>query len=98
MNYVEFTTKERRLSILRILYKLPERRTNQHVLRPVLKETEGKDALPETIENDMRFLALQGTVRLEELPSNVLLATLTPFGEQVATGVATASGIARFEG
>ncbi len=94
MNYTDFIAQDRRLATLRILHKLPERRANQFVLRSVLK-AHGYDELTETVENDVRFLARQNTVRFEELPGNVLLATLAPFGEQVATGVATASGIAR---
>lgn len=97
MSYAEHIAKDRRLAALRILHQLPERRANQFVLRRVLKEY-GYDELPETVENDMRFLARQNTVKIEELPGGVVLTKLTPFGEQVATGVATASGIARFEG
>ena len=94
MNYDDYVAQDRRLAALRILHKLPERRANQFVLRSVLKAS-GYDELPETVENDVRFLARQNTVQLEELPGGILLAKLSPFGEQVATGVATASGIAR---
>ena len=44
--------------------------------------------------NDLSFLRKQSCVRLEELPSGVIMAALTDLGDQAARGVVRIQGIA----
>jgi hypothetical protein len=81
------------LVILRILGGLSERRANQYVLRGALRSL-GYDELASTVGNDLAFLRKQGCVLLEDLPPDILLATLTDLGDQVARGVARIQGVA----
>ncbi|MDR2075629.1 MAG: hypothetical protein LBP61_01660 [Desulfovibrio sp.] len=92
-DYADFLAKDRRLVILRILRGIPERRANQYVMRSALRGM-GYDELVSTVSNDLAFLRKQGCVLLEELPPDILLATLTDLGDQAARGVVRIAGVA----
>lgn len=93
MNYAGFVTADRRLVLLRILLGLEDRRANQHVLRAALRG-EGYHELPDTVLNDISFLAGEGLVRKEALNVDITLATLTELGELAATGRKRLAGVA----
>ena len=93
MNYDDFVAQDRRLSILIFLCGLSERRANQFVLRTGLKQM-GYDELVPTVYNDVIFLSRQGLVTTEKLPGDILLATVTDYGDQVSRGVARVQGVA----
>jgi hypothetical protein len=92
-DYTDYVAQDRRLVILRILRGIPERRANQYVLRTTLR-SEAYDELVSTVTNDLSFLRKQGCVRLEELPSGVIVAVLTDLGDQAARGVVRSQGVA----
>jgi DNA-binding transcriptional ArsR family regulator len=92
--FPDYTSHCRRLDILRILRGLPERRTNQLSLRMSLRSFGGYEELVSTITNDLSFLRKQGLVLLEELPGDVVMATLTDLGDQAARGVTRIAGVA----
>ena len=93
-NYLKYVAQDRRLAVLIVLSRLPSRSANHFVLRMAVRGESGHYELPETIVNDLSFLAGQGLVLTEELPGDVVVATLTDFGEMVAKGTARASGVA----
>jgi hypothetical protein len=93
MSYDEYTARDRRLVILIVLSKLSERRANQYVMRSALRD-QGYDELVPTVVNDLAFLRKQGLVTIEELPSDMLLATITDLGDQAARGVVRIQGVA----
>ena len=92
-NYGDFVAQDRRLVILRILRGIQERRANQYVLRGALRSM-GYDEIVPTVANDLAFLGKQGLVRVEDLPPDILLATLTDLGDQAARGVIRIQGVA----
>jgi hypothetical protein len=93
VSYEDFVAKDRRLVILIVLSRLSERRANQYVLRSALKD-QGYDELVPTVVNDLAFLRKQGLVVIEDLPSDIQLATITDLGDQVARGVVRVQGVA----
>lgn len=93
MSYTDYVTQDRRLVILRILRGLESRRANHFVLRAALAE-HGYRELPETVYNDLRWLASQGLTFNEELAGGMLLALVTPLGEQTADGLVRVKGVA----
>lgn len=97
MSYSDYVTQDRRLVILRILRGLESRRANHYVLRTALGE-HGYKELPETIYNDLRWLAGQSLVGIEDLSGGIRLATVTALGEQVADGLVRVAGVATPQG
>lgn len=93
MSYAAYLAQDRRLVILRILRGLESRRANHFVLRAAL-QSHGYSELIETVHNDLTWLAGQGLLSTEELPGEVLLATLSPLGEQAADGLVRIKGVA----
>lgn len=92
--YAEIVTEDRRLVLLRILHGTPGNASNHYVLRTALGSL-GHKATSETVFNDIVWLGTQSLVLTEELDSDVLMATLTEMGEQVALGLVRAAGVAR---
>lgn len=97
MSYNDYVTEDRRLVILRILRGLESRRANHYVLRTALAE-HGYHELPTTIYNDLRWLAGQGLVDIEDLAGGIRLATVTALGEQTAEGLVRMAGVAAPQG
>ncbi|MDR1946610.1 MAG: hypothetical protein LBQ51_05530 [Desulfovibrio sp.] len=91
--YADFVAQDRRLVILRLLRGIESRRANQYVLRTACKSC-GYDELASTIVNDLAFLRREGLVLTEDLPPDILLATLTDLGDQAARGVVRIRGVA----
>jgi hypothetical protein len=93
VSYEDFVAQDRRLVILILLSRLSGRRANQYVLRSALKD-QGHDEIVPTVVNDLTYLRKQGLVTIEELPSDMLLATITDLGDQAARGVVRIQGVA----
>ncbi len=93
MMYADFLRKDMRLVLLRILLEMPSYRANSSVLSSMLHQL-GHSATRDQVKTELRWLAEQGLLTLEEVAS-VLVATLAERGQDVAEGRAVVDGIAK---
>lgn len=93
MSFADFSTADRRLTILRGLAASSGYRAAQFLLRRYCEQF-GHSASQDQIRTDLAWLREQGLIQLEE-PDGVFVATLTGRGGDVAGGLATVPGVAR---
>ena len=93
MSYADFLRADLRLVTLRILTELPSYRGNSSVLTNLLDKL-GHSATRDQVKTELRWLAEQGLLTLDEAGS-VLVATLTERGQDVAEGRARVDGVQR---
>lgn len=91
--YADFLRKDMRLVLLRILLEMPGYRANSSVLAGMLHQL-GHAATRDQVKTELRWLAEQGLITLEEVVS-VLVCTLHERGQDVADGRAVVDGVAR---
>lgn len=91
--YADFLRKDMRLVLLRILLEMPGYRANSSVLANMLHQL-GHSATRDQTKTELRWLAEQGLIALEEVGS-VLVCTLTERGQDVAEGRAVVDGVAK---
>ncbi|QDL55334.1 ArsR family transcriptional regulator [Rhodoferax aquaticus] len=91
--YANFLRADLRLVILRILSEMPGYRANSSILANLLHQM-GHATTRDQAKTEMRWLAEQGLLKLEEVGS-VIVATLTERGQDVAEGRSQVDGIAR---
>ncbi len=95
MSYAERVAAQRRLLICQILREAPEYRVNNAILHAMLRE-EAVTTSRDRMAADIDWLAEAGLVETEELAGKTArIVTLTERGDDVATGAATVSGVAR---
>ncbi|MBS3962173.1 MAG: hypothetical protein KGZ61_10155 [Sandarakinorhabdus sp.] len=83
-----------RLTILRVLGEAPEYTLNADILR-MSAEQVGIPATRDLIETSVEWLAEQGLVQLERLSRDIIVASATARGLDVAAGRALVPGVAR---
>ncbi|PWG62845.1 VpaChn25_0724 family phage protein [Spiribacter halobius] len=93
MSFSEHAARDQRLVILQALEEDAGYSHNEHVLRSVLRAF-GHAVSRDALRSQLAWLAEQGLIELEE-SSGVQVASLTPRGEDVATGAARVPGVAR---
>lgn len=93
MSFSDYLRKDVRLVSLRILSETPSYRANSSVLSNLLHQF-GHAVTRDQVKTELRWLAEQGLVKLEEAGS-VLVATLTERGQDVAEGRAFVDGVAK---
>ncbi|NMG48982.1 ArsR family transcriptional regulator [Azoarcus communis] len=93
MSFSDYLRKDVRLVMLRVLTEMPSYRANSSVIANVLHQF-GHSVTRDQVKTELRWLAEQGLVQLEEAGS-VLVATLDERGQDVAEGRAKVDGIAR---
>ncbi|MES1936699.1 VpaChn25_0724 family phage protein [Salinisphaera hydrothermalis] len=95
MSYAERVAADRRLVICRILNEAPGYKANSSILKGMLDEI-GHSVSRERVKADLDWMAEMGVVEIEELAIPGLhIVTLTQRGQDVATGSAQITGIAR---
>jgi Fe2+ or Zn2+ uptake regulation protein len=93
--YANFMSEDRRLVILRILAEMPTYRANSSVLHTALQQW-GHEPSRDQVRTELRWLEEQQLLTLEVVSnSDVLLATLTERGGEVAAGRARVDGVKR---
>lgn len=88
--------EDRRLVLLRLLSEQPGYRANSSNLHAGLYAL-GIAATRDDVTTDLHWLRDQSLVRLESLPEvpDLVIATITPRGDDVVTGVAIVPGVRR---
>jgi hypothetical protein len=89
--YAQFLAEDRRLVILRILAEIPSYRTNSSVLTQLLANF-GHSPSRDQVKTELHWLQEQGLVAIDDV-SDVLVATLSERGADVASGRATVPGV-----
>ena len=92
MNYAEFETQDRRLVILKALAAAAQYRANAYLLRSFC-DTMGHTASADRIAGDLAWLREAGLITTDQARPDVLLATLTTRGLDVADGRAEHPGV-----
>lgn len=92
-DFAQHLRQDQRLVMLRILTELPSYRVNSSVLSTLLHQL-GHTMSRDQVKTELRWLAEQGLVSLEEAGS-VLVATLEERGQDVADGRARVDGVNR---
>ncbi|HRO86909.1 MAG TPA: ArsR family transcriptional regulator [Chiayiivirga sp.] len=92
-SFAERLTEDRRLVLLRILGDLPGYRSNSSVLRKLM-DGFGHAVARDYIATQLQWLAEQALVALTDL-DGVLVVELTPYGQDVASGLSHVPGVAR---
>lgn len=93
MSYVEFLKEDQRLVILRILNEMPSYSSNSSIIYSALDHY-GHGISRDQVKTHLSWLAQQDLVKIETV-GTVLVARLTDFGADVATGKATVPGVKR---
>ncbi|ESQ78444.1 hypothetical protein [Asticcacaulis sp. YBE204] len=91
--FAEYEKQNIRLCILRVLTEASNKTANQSVIQIGLRSHSGVRASREEIVGYLDWLHQRGLVEREELSTSVVMATLTAYGEDVARGFATATGV-----
>jgi Fe2+/Zn2+ uptake regulation proteins len=91
--FAEYLRQDQRLVILRVLIELPSYRTNSSVLTNLLSQY-GHSPSRDSVKTELHWLAEQGLVTIDDI-SDVLVATLTERGADVASGRAIVPGVKR---
>ena len=94
MSYASFETEYIRLAILQLLEQDTDYSHNEHILIGALDEL-GYHLSNDRLRTECSWLAEQGLINTEQVAGSVLVASLTPRGQDVATGRSRSTGIAR---
>lgn len=94
MNYAEYETQDRRLVLLKALAAAAQYRANAYLLRSFCDQM-GHTASADRIAADLAWLAETGLCTTEAPRPEVLVATLTARGLDVAEGRAAHPGVKR---
>lgn len=92
MSFQSTITEDRRLSLLLVLNETPGYSANAFLLRQAIEEIYGHSASLDQVRGDLAWLAEQGLVTTRS-SGEVMLATLTARGVDVATGRAVQPGV-----
>jgi len=92
MSFQTTLTEDRRLSLLIVLHQTPGYSANAFLLRDAVDQIFGHSASIDQVRTDLAWLAEQGLVTTR-LVSEVLLATITTRGVDVALGRASVPGV-----
>lgn len=92
-DFAQHLRQDQRLVLLRILSELPSYRSNSSVLVGLIEKL-GHTMTRDQVKTELRWLAEQGLLTLEEAGS-VIVATLEERGQDVAEGRARVDGIQR---
>lgn len=93
MSYAEFLKEDQRLVILRILNEMPSYSSNSSIIYSALDHY-GHAISRDQVKTHMCWLAQQDLIKIETIGS-VIVAKLTDFGADVATGKVIVSGVKR---
>ena len=91
--YSETLSRHRRLAILRHLEASSGYSANGHILTDTLRGL-GITSTHDQVLTELQWLREQGYAQVEDL-GGIILATATPRGVEIATGVTTHPGIQR---
>lgn len=89
--FAAFLREDQRLVILRILARMPSYRANSSVLTTALDQY-GHSPSRDQVKTELRWLQEQGLIAIEDV-SDLLIATLTERGADVAAGRAVVPGV-----
>ena len=89
--FTEYLREDQRLVMLRILANMPSYKANSSVLTNVLGEY-GHSPSRDLVKTELLWLQEQGLVSIDDI-SNLLIATLTERGADVAAGRAQVPGV-----
>lgn len=93
--YAQTLSEERRLVLLRILSELPAYRSNSSTLYNLLGQW-GHHPSRDQVKTELRWLQEQQLIDVDAIADgDVLVATLTERGQDVATGRALVDGVQR---
>ncbi len=92
MSFQQTLTEDRRLSLLLVLAETPGYRANGFLLRDAIAEIYGHAASVDQVRTDLAWLAEQGLVTTHAT-GDVVMATMTARGVDVASGVAHVPGV-----
>ena len=93
MNYRDAITSDRRLLLLRLLNEAPGYGGNEAILRAAL-EGFGHHASRDQVRTDLAWLEEQDLVTTQNM-ADIIVATITPRGADVATGRSVVPGVRR---
>lgn len=93
MSYAEFLKEDQRLVILRILYEMPSYSSNSSIIYSALDHY-GHAISRDQVKTHLSWLGQQNLIKTEAIGS-VIVARLTDFGADVATGKVVVSGVKR---
>lgn len=93
MSYSDFLAQDRRLRILQLLARSPGYASNAVLIGTAL-EAVGHSASSDAIASDLAWLEEQGLVRRRAI-ADVVVASITPRGADVAQGKAEQPGVRR---
>lgn len=91
--FAQYLREDQRLVILRVLADMPSYRANSSVLYNVLDQY-GHSPSRDQVKTEMHWLAEQDLVTIDDI-SDLLIATLTSRGADVARGRITVPGVKR---
>lgn len=94
MNFEQYQTEDRRLTILRALAAAAQYRANALLLRSFCDQV-GHTCSSDRLAADLAWLAEAGLCTTQQPPMGVVVATLTARGLDVAEGRATHPGVQR---
>ncbi|GHB24318.1 VpaChn25_0724 family phage protein [Salinicola rhizosphaerae] len=94
MNYPDFETEGRRLSILRILARRNQYTTNEYSLNDELVGAYAHRVSRDRLHGDLAWLEEQQLV-ITQSPRAGMIVTLTARGHDAATGLANVPGVAK---
>lgn len=94
MDFNDFETEGRRLTILRILARRNQYTTNEYSLNDELKGAYAHHVSRDRLHGDLAWLEEQGLV-ITQQPRAGWIVTLTGRGSDVASGTAQVPGVAR---
>ena len=92
-SFTEIQTEDRRLTLLILLQRSGEYTANIYLLGSALASM-GHSVSQDRISSDLHWLAEQGLVTIDN-PGELLVATLTTRGQDVANGHTTVPGVKR---
>jgi hypothetical protein len=92
MSFQQTLTEDRRLSLLLVLAETPGYRANAFLLRDAIAEIYGHSASIDQVKTDLAWLAEQGLATTHNT-GDVVMATMTARGVDVAAGVAHVPGV-----
>lgn len=90
--YLAHLTEDRRLSVLLVLAQTPGYSANAFLLRDAIGQIYGHSASIDQVRTDIAWLAEQALVTARAM-GEVMLATLTTRGADVAAGRASVPGV-----
>jgi hypothetical protein len=89
--FAAYLREDQRLVILRILVKMPSHRANSSVLTGAL-DRYGHSPSRDQVKTELRWLQEQGLIAIDDI-SDLLIASLTERGADVAAGRAQVPGV-----